>query len=133
MQDNKNVKRVMRRRGRPRKSQTECSPVRKPRALRLSEEEERFIADNALKCRMNFSEYCRKVLLNYKPSVPDAKFRDELIAARKDIVNFINNIKGMKMNSEERKAFLRSIPTLQGWWKSLFSLINFLNNQIEKA
>ena len=115
MQDSTNEKRIMRRRGRPRKSEMENSTVRKPRALRLSDEEEKYVAGNAKKCRMNFSEYCRKVLMNYKPSVPDTLFRDELFAARKDIVNFINNIKGLKMGSEERKEFLRSMPVIQQW------------------
>lgn len=94
MQDSTSEKRIMRRRGRPRKSEMENSTVRKPRALRLSDEEEKYIAGNARKCRMNFSEYCRQVLMDYKPKMPDSLFRDELFAARKDIVDFINNIKG---------------------------------------
>ena len=40
MQDSTSEKRIMRRRGRPRKSEMENSTVRKPRALRLSDEEE---------------------------------------------------------------------------------------------
>ena len=131
MQDNTKEIRIMRRRGRPRKSETDSSPIKKPKALRLSDEEEKYIANNARKCRMNFSEYCRKVLMNYKPYVPDTKFRDELFAARKDIVNFINNIKGLKMGSEERKEFLRSIPVIQEWWKKLFPMIEFLDKKIE--
>ena len=71
MKDNNKENRLMRRRGRPRKSETENSVVRKPRALRLSDEEERYIAGNAERCRMNFSEYCRRVLMDYKPGVPD--------------------------------------------------------------
>lgn len=90
----------MRRRGRPRKSEMEKSTVRKPRALRLTDDETKVISDNALRCRMNFSEYCRKVLLGYHPCVPDPEFRDELLAARKDMVNFINVIRGMKMTKE---------------------------------
>ncbi len=66
MQDSTNEKRIMKRRGRPRKSKTDNSPIRKPKALRLSDEEEKYIANNAGKCRMNFSEYCRKVLMSYK-------------------------------------------------------------------
>ena len=131
MQDNTKEIRIMRRRGRPRKSEPDSSPIKKPKALRLSDEEEKYIANNARKCRMNFSEYCRKVLMNYKPYVPDTKFRDELFAARKDIVNFINNIKGLKMGSEERKEFLRSIPVIQEWWKKLFPMIEFLDKKIE--
>ena len=133
MQDNTKEIRIMRRRGRPRKSETDSSPIKKPKALRLSDEEEKYIANNARKCRMNFSEYCRKVLMNYKPYVPDTKFRDELFAARKDIVNFINNIKGLKMGSEERKEFLRSIPVIQEWWKKLFPMIEFLDKKIERG
>ena len=133
MQDNTKEIRIMRRRGRPRKSETDSSPIRKPKALRLSDEEEKYIANNARKCRMNFSEYCRKVLMNYKPSVPDTLFRDELFAARKDIVNFINNIKGLKMGSEERKEFLRSMPVIQQWWKRLFPMIEFLDKRIERG
>lgn len=133
MQDSTNEKRIMRRRGRPRKSEMENSTVRKPRALRLSDEEEKYIANNAKKCRMNFSEYCRKVLMNYKPSVPDTKFRDELIAARRDIVNFANNIKKLQTDQEKRKQLLQSMPVIQKWWKSLFSLVEFLDKKIERV
>ena len=133
MQDSTNEKRIMRRRGRPRKPEMENSTVRKPRALRLSDEEEKYIANNAGKCRMNFSEYCRKVLMNYKPSVPDTKFRDELIAARRDIVNFANNIKKLQTDQEKRKQLLQSMPVIQKWWKSLFSLVEFLDKKIERA
>ena len=122
----------MRRRGRPHKSEADISPVRKPRALRLSDEEEKYIAGNAQRCRMNFSEYCRKVLLNYQPVVPDPKFRDELFAVRKDITNFINFIQGLKMDQQERKRFLAQMPTLQTWWKSLFSEIEFLDKQMRR-
>ena len=133
MQDSTNEKRIMRRRGRPRKSETDSSPIRKPKALRLSDEEEKYIANNARKCRMNFSEYCRKVLMNYKPSVPDTKFRDELIAARRDIVNFANNIKKLQTDQEKRKQLLQSMPVIQKWWKSLFSLVEFLDKKIERT
>ena len=116
--------------------------------MRLSDEEEKYIAGNARKCRMNFSEYCRQVLMDYKmnfseycrqvlmdykPKMPDTLFRDELFAARKDIVNFINNIKGLKMGSEERKEFLRSMPVIQQWWKRLFPMIEFLDKRIERG
>lgn len=133
MQDSTNEKRIMRRRGRPRKSKTDNSHIRKPKALRLSDEEEKYIANNARKCRMNFSEYCRKVLMNYKPSVPDTKFRDELIAARRDIVNFANNIKKLQTDQEKRKQLLQSMPVIQKWWKSLFSLVEFLDKKIERV
>ena len=133
MQDNAKGMRIMKRRGRPCKSETKSSTVRKPRALRLSDEEEKYIAGNARKCRMNFSEYCRQVLMDYKPKMPDTLFRDELFAARKDIVNFINNIKGLKMGSEERKEFLRSMPVIQQWWKRLFPMIEFLDKRIERG
>ena len=133
MQDNTKEIRIMRRRGRPRKSETDSSPIRKPKALRLSDEEEKYIANNARKCRMNFSEYCRKVLMNYKPSVPDTKFRDELIAARRDIVNFANNIKKLQTDQKKRKQLLQSMPVIQKWWKSLFSLVEFLDKKIERV
>ena len=133
MQDNTKEMRIMRRRGRPRKSKTDNSPIRKPKALRLSDEEEKYIANNARKCRMNFSEYCRKVLMNYKPCVPDTKFRDELIAARRDIVNFTNNIIGLQTDQEKRKQLLRSMPVIQKWWKSLFSLVEYLDKKIERV
>ena len=133
MQDNTKEMRIMRRRGRPRKSKTDNSPIRKPKALRLSDEEEKYISCNAQRCKMNFSEYCRKVLMNYKPSVPDTKFRDELIAARRDIVNFANNIKKLQTDQEKRKQLLQSMPVIQKWWKSLFSLVEFLDKKIERA
>lgn len=133
MQNNTKGKRIMRRRGRPRKSEMDSSPVRKPRALRLSDEEEKYIAGNAQRCRMNFSEYCRKVLMGYKPGIPDTKFRDELIAARRDIVNFTNNIIGLQADQEKRKQLLRSMPVIQKWWKSLFSLVEYLDKKIERV
>ena len=133
MQDNTKEMRIMKRRGRPRKSKTDNSPIRKPKALRLSDEEEKYIANNARKCRMNFSEYCRKVLMNYKPSVPDTKFRDELIAARRDIVNFANNIRKLQTDQEKRKQLLQSMSVIQKWWKSLFSLVEFLDKKIERV
>ena len=133
MQDNAKEMRIMKRRGRPRKSKTDNSPIRKPKTLRLSDEEEKYISGNAQRCKMNFSEYCRKVLMNYKPSVPDTKFRDELIAARRDIVNFANNIKKLQTDQEKRKQLLQSMPVIQKWWKSLFSLVEFLDKKIERA
>lgn len=74
MQDKTKEMRIMKRRGRPRKPEMENLTVRKPRALRLSDEEEKYIAGNVRKCRMNFSEYCRQVLMDYKPKMPDTKF-----------------------------------------------------------
>lgn len=133
MQDKTKEMRIMKRRGRPRKPEMENSTVRKPRALRLSDEEEKYITSNAQRCKMNFSEYCRKVLMNYKPSVPDTKFRDELIAARRDIVNFANNIKKLQTDQEKRKQLLQSMPVIQKWWKSLFSLVEFLDKKIERV
>lgn len=35
--------------------------------------------------------------MDYKPGVPDPELRDGLLAARKDMVNFINNIRGLNM------------------------------------
>lgn len=129
MEDNK---RMMRRRGRPRKASEADGAVRKSRTLRLSDEEYCLVADKARKCRRNFSDYCRKVLLGYQPSVPDAEFRDGLLAARKDMVNFINFIKGMKMGPEERKQFLAQMPTIQTWWKCLFAEIEFIDRQMKR-
>ena len=68
-----------------------------------------------------------------RPSVPDTKFRDELIAARRDIVNFANNIKKLQTDQEKRKQLLQSMPVIQKWWKSLFSLVEFLDKKIERA
>ena len=102
MKDNTTPKKIMRRRGRPRKSSSDNSPIRKTRTLRLTEEEVRHITENARRCRKNFSEYCRQVLMGYKPGVPDPELRDGLLASRKDIVNFINNISGLNMTREER-------------------------------
>lgn len=122
----------MRRRGRPCKGFEDNSPIRKTKTLRLTDAETKLISDNAKKCKMNFSEYCRKVLLNYQPVVPNPKFRDELFAVRKDITNFINFIQGLKMNQQERKRFLAQMPTLQNWWKSLFSEIEFIDKQMRR-
>lgn len=54
MKDNVTPKRIMRRRGRPRKSPSGSSATRKTRTLRLTEEEVRLIAENAKRCRKNF-------------------------------------------------------------------------------
>ncbi len=124
--------RIMRRRGRPCKGSEDKSPIRKTKTLRLTDAETKLVSDNAKKCKMNFSEYCRKVLLNYQPVVPDPKFRDELFAVRKDITNFINFIQGLKMDQQERKRFLAQMPTLQTWWKSLFSEIEFIDKQMRR-
>ena len=132
MQDSTKVKSIMRRRGRPRKSEMEKSTVRKPRALRLTDDETKVISDNALRCRMNFSEYCRKVLLGYHPCVPDPEFRDGLLAARKDMVNFINVIRGMKMTKEERAKQLVQVPTLKVWLNSMAAEIEFIDKQMKR-
>ena len=127
MMDNNTPKRIMRRRGRPRKSTTDNSPTRKTRTLRFTEEEVKHIAENARRCRKNFSEYCRQVLMGYKPGVPD-----RLFAARKDMVNFINNIRGLNMSKEERSKFLASMPTIRVWWKALFAEIEWIDKYMER-
>lgn len=129
--DNVNL-RVMKRRGRPRKISNENSAVRKTRTLRFTRDEEKLISQNAQKCKLNFSEYCRRVLMNYKPSVPDSEFKNELFAARRDIVNFINIIRGLNLKSEERKKFISSMPVLQEWWRKLFPMIKFIDRKLEK-
>ena len=131
MKDNKTPKRIMKNRGRPRKSSTDSS-IRKTRTLRLTEEEVRHIAENARRCRKNFSDYCRQVLMGYKPGVPDPELRDGLFAARKDMVNFINNISGLKMTREERSRFLASMPTIKIWWKALFAEIEWIDNYMKR-
>ena len=131
MKDNKTPKRIMKNRGRPRKSSTDSS-IRKTRTLRLTEEEVRHIAENARRCRKNFSEYCRLVLMGYKPGVPDPELRDGLLASRKDMVNFINNISGLKMTREERSRFLASMPTIKIWWKALFAEIEWIDNYMKR-
>ena len=132
MMDNNTPKRIMRRRGRPRKSTTDNSPTRKTRTLRFTEEEAKHIAENARRCRKNFSEYCRQVLMGYKPGVPDPELRDGLFAARKDMVNFINNIRGLNMSKEERSRFLASMPTIRIWWKALFAEIEWIDKYMER-
>ena len=124
--------RIMRRRGRPCKSSEDSRSVRRTKTLRLTDEEAKVISDNTLKCRMNFSEYCRKVLLGYRPCVPDPVFRDGLLAARKDMVNFINAIRGMKLTKEERAKRLSQIPALKVWLNSMASEIEFIDKQMER-
>lgn len=132
MQDSTRELRIMRRRGRPRKSSSDNSPIRKTRTLRLTEEEVRHITENAKRCRKNFSEYCRQVLMGYKPGVPDPELRDGLLAARKDMVNFINNISGLNMTREERSRFLASMPTIRIWWKALFTEIEWIDKYMKR-
>ena len=122
----------MRRRGRPRKSSSDNSPIRKTRTLRLTEDEVSHIAENARRCRKNFSEYCRQVLMGYKPGVPDPELRDGLLAARKDMMNFINNISGLNMTREERSRFLASMPTIRIWWKALFTEIEWIDKYMKR-
>jgi len=105
----------MKNRGRPPKSPSDISPTRKSKTIRLNDEEIAIISENASKCKKNFSEYCRDILMGYKPHVPDPELRNGLFAARKDIVNFINNIRGLNMTKEERSKFLASIPTIKMW------------------
>lgn len=132
MRDNKTPKRVMKNRGRPHKSAEDCSETRKTRTLRLTEKEIQHIAENARRCRKNFSEYCRQVLMGYKPCVPDPELRDGLFAARKDMVNFINNIRGLNMSKEERSRFLASMPTIRIWWRALFAEIEWIDNYMKR-
>ena len=110
MQDNAKEMRIMKRRGRPRKSKTDNSHIRKPKALRLSDEEEKYIANNARKCRMNFSEYCRKVLMNYKPSVPDTKFSERALYQAEHLGLDMENMQGYNAKMpKSRRAFLTTI------------------------
>ena len=92
----------------------------------------RHITENARRCRKNFSEYCRLVLMGYKPGVPDPELRDGLLAARKDMVNFINNISGLNMTREERSRFLAAMPTIRIWWKALFTEIEWIDKYMKR-
>ena len=122
----------MKNRGRPPKSPSDISPTRKSKTIRLNDEEIAIISENARICKKNFSEYCRQVLLEYKPRIPDPELRKELFAARKDIVNFINNIHGLNMTKEERSRFLASMPTIKMWWKAMISEIEWINKYMDK-
>ena len=129
---NHNKQRIMKNRGRPPKSSSDISPTRKSKTIRLNDEEIAIITENARKCKKNFSEYCRDILLGYQPRIPDPKLRNGLFAARKDMVNFINNISGLNMSKEERSRFLASIPTIKMWWKAMVSEIEWIDKYIEK-
>ena len=122
----------MKNRGRPQKSPSDKSPTRKSRTIRLNDEEMAIISENASKCKKNFSEYCRDILMGYKPRIIDPELRKELFAARKDIVNFINNIHGLNMTKEERSKFLASIPTIKMWWKAMISEIEWIDKYMER-
>ena len=129
--DNKK-QRIMKNRGRPQKSPSDKSPTRRSRTIRLNDEEMAIISENASKCKKNFSEYCRDILMGYKPRIPDPELRKELFAARKDIVNFINNIHGLNMTKEERSKFLASMPTIKMWWKAMISEIECIDKYMER-
>ena len=120
----------MKNRGRPQKSPSDISPTRKSRTIRLNDEEMAIISENASKCKKNFSEYCRDILMEYKPRIPE--LRNGLFAARKDMVNFINNIHGLNMTKEERSKFLASIPTIKMWWKAMISEIEWIDKYMER-
>ena len=70
--------------------------------------------------------------MGYKPDVPDPELKDGLFAVRKDIVNFINNISGLKMTREERSRFIASMPTIRIWWKALFAEIEWIDNYMKR-
>lgn len=127
-----NKHRIMKNRGRPPKSPSDISPTRKSRTIRLNDEEMAIISENASKCKKNFSEYCRDILMGYKPHVPDPELRNGLFAARKDIVNFINNIHGLNMSKEERSRFLASMPTIKIWWKAMITEVEWIDKYIER-
>ena len=128
---NYNKQRIMKNRGRPPKSSSGISPTRKSKTIRLNDEEIAVISENARKCKKNFSEYCRDILLDYKPRIPDPELRNGLFAARKDMVNFINNISGLNMTKEERSRFLASMPTIKMWWKAMVSEIEWIDKYME--
>lgn len=132
MKDNVTPKRIMRRRGRPRKAPSDSSTTRKTRTLRFTDEELKHITEKARQCRKNFSDYCRQVLMGYNPGVPDPELREGLFAARKDMVNFINIISGLNMTREERARFLASLPTIRIWWKALFAEIEWIDKYLER-
>ena len=127
-----NKQRIMKNRGRPPKSPSDISPTRKSRTIRLNDKEMAIISENASKCKKNFSEYCRDILMGYKPRIPDPELRKELFAARKDIVNFINNIHGLNMSKEERSRFLASMPTIKIWWKAMITEVEWIDKYIER-
>lgn len=122
----------MKNRGRPPKSPSDKSPTRKSRTIRLNDEEMAIISENASKCKKNFSEYCRATLMGYKPRIPNPELRNGLFAVRKDMVNFINNIRGLNMTKEERSKFLASIPTIKMWWKAMISEIEWIDKYMER-
>ena len=132
MKDNETQKRIMRKRGRPKKSPTDVMPTRKTRTIRLTDEEESYIEKKAKQCHKNFSDYCRCVLMGHNPSMPDPELREGLFAARKDIVNFTNNIRGLNMTKEDRSKLLASIPTIQIWWRALFEEIEYIKKLMER-
>ena len=70
--------------------------------------------------------------MGYKPGVPDPELRDGLLAARKDMVNFINNISGLNMTKEERSRFIASMPTIRIWWKALFAEIEWIDKYMKR-
>ena len=70
--------------------------------------------------------------MGYKPGVPAPELRDGLLAARKDMVNFINNISGLNMTREERSRFLASMPTIRIWWKALFAEIEWIDKYMKR-
>ena len=125
-------KRIMRKRGRPPKADNDETKEKKPRSIRLTDEEMAFVVENARRCRKNFSDYCRCVLLGYKPAIPDPELKDGLFAARKDIINFTNNIRGLRMTKEERSRFLASMPIINTWWRALYAEIEFIKKLMDK-
>lgn len=125
----------MKSRGRPKKKEGDAPALRPiTKAIRLSQEEQDLINEQAALCKMNFSEYVRKVLIGYKPSVPDPDLKNQLWAARTDIRNFANIINGkMKgWSKEKRIIYLQNDAFLHEWEQALVPLLNFIDSLIEK-
>lgn len=75
----------------------------------------------------DYSYYARNATIGLQPFVIDSEATFHLRAARKDIMNFANAVKGMKLTNAERKQLLLSVPTLIEWWPKLEEEINGIN------
>ena len=128
-------KRVMKSRGRPKKKEGDAPALRPiTKAIRFSKEELDLINEQAALCKMNFSEYVRKVLIGYKPSVPDPDLKNQLWAARTDIRNFASDISGKMKGwpAEKRKTYLQNDAILHKWEKAIVPLLDFIDSLIKR-
>lgn len=124
---------MKRRRGRPHKAEPEENDdenIRRTikKTARYNPVEWQSIEHNMRHANIkDYSYFARNATMGMQLFVIDSEAIYHLRAARKDIMNFANAIKGMKLTNAERRQLLLSLPTLKEWWPKLETEINGIN------